>query len=54
METTLSIWNNTLQIISNEITGVSYNTWIKTLEPIAIDDNFFILKTPNSFNKKIF
>ena len=53
MNNTLDIWNNTLQIISNEITGVSYNTWIKTLEPIAIDDNLFILKTPNSFNKDI-
>lgn len=53
MNNTIDIWNSTLQIISNEITGVSYNTWIKTLEPIAIDDNLFILKTPNSFNKDI-
>jgi|LGVF01.1.fsa_nt_gb chromosomal replication initiator protein len=48
-----TIWNNTLKIISNEITVVSFNTWIKTLEPIAIDDNVFILKTPNTFNKDI-
>lgn len=48
-----TIWKNTLKIISNEITVVSFNTWIKTLEPIAIDDNVFILKTPNTFNKDI-
>lgn len=53
MSEALAIWNNALEIISNEITGVSFNTWIKTLEPVAIDDNTFILKAPNFFNKDI-
>jgi len=53
MSDTLTIWNNALEIISNEITGVSFNTWIKTLEPVAIDNNTFILKAPNFFNKDI-
>jgi chromosomal replication initiator protein len=53
MNTCIEIWNKTLEIISHEITGVSYNTWIKTLKPIAIDSDTFILKTPNTFNKDI-
>ena len=53
MTDTNAIWNNTLKIISNEITAVSFNTWIKTLEPITVDDNVFVLKTPNTFNKDI-
>ncbi|MBN2258945.1 MAG: chromosomal replication initiator protein DnaA [Clostridiales bacterium] len=53
MSNTNEIWSNTLKIISNEITGVSFNTWIKTLEPIAIDNDIFVLKTPNIFNKDI-
>jgi chromosomal replication initiator protein len=53
MNPTLDIWNKTLDIISAEITSVSYNTWIKTLQPIAIDEDILILKSPNSFNKDI-
>ncbi len=47
------IWDKTLSIISKEITPVSFNTWIKNLEPITIDEDIFILKTPNTFNKDI-
>jgi len=47
------IWDKTLGIISKEITPVSFNTWIKNLEPITIDEDIFVLKTPNTFNKDI-
>jgi len=45
------IWNSTLDIIKSELTKVSFNTWLKTLEPIRIDGHRFILSVPTQFNK---
>ena len=47
------IWNKTLVIIKTELTEVSFNTWLKTLEPVAIQNNNFVLLVPNKFNKEI-
>lgn len=47
------IWEKTLQIIKTELTEVSFNTWLKTLEPVAIQNQKFILEVPNKFNKEI-
>ncbi len=48
-----TIWEKALQIIHSELPEVSYNTWLKTLEPFSIQDDLFILTVPNSFNKDI-
>jgi len=47
------IWNKALQIIRTELTEVSFNTWLKTLEPLLVRENSFILIVPNTFNKDI-
>ncbi len=47
------IWSSALKLIKNELTEVSFNTWLKTIEPIAINDNFIILGAPNEFTKGI-
>lgn len=47
------IWERALKIIHAELPEVSYNTWLKTLEPFSIQDDLFILTVPNSFNKDI-
>jgi len=47
------IWDKTLQIIRTELTEVSFNTWLKTLEPVGIRNQTFILEVPNKFNKEI-
>jgi len=47
------IWKKTLVIIKTELTEVSFNTWLKTLEPVAIQNNNFVLLVPNKFNKEI-
>lgn len=47
------IWNNTLKIIKVELTEVSYNTWLKTIEPISIEDEEIVLAAPNEFTKGI-
>jgi chromosomal replication initiator protein len=47
------IWDETLKLIKTELTEVSYNTWLKSLEPISIKGKTIILGVPNDFNKGI-
>ena len=47
------VWIGSLQLIKSELTEVSFNTWLKTIEPIAINDNQIILGAPNEFTKGI-
>ncbi len=49
----LNIWNDSLNLIKTELTEVSFNTWLKTIEPITINDNTIILGAPNEFTKGI-
>lgn len=38
------IWHESLELIKDELTEVSYNTWVKTLEPVKIiNDNFYLI-----------
>jgi len=47
------IWEKTLNIIKGELTEVSFNTWIKSIEPMTLDSNTFKLGVPNNFTKDI-
>lgn len=47
------IWDETLNLIKTELTEVSYNTWLKSLEPVSINNKKIILGVPNDFNKGI-
>lgn len=47
------IWIGSLKLIKSELTEVSFNTWLKTIEPVAINDNQIILGAPNEFTKGI-
>lgn len=47
------IWNKTLKLIKSELTEVSFNTWLKTIDPVMINGNAFVLSVPNDFNKEI-
>ena len=47
------IWEKTLHLIKAELTEVSFNTWIKVIEPISIENDVIILGTPNDFIKDI-
>lgn len=53
MQSFKEVWEKTLNIIQNELTEVSYNTWLKTIEAKGIQGNKFILEVPNKFNKEI-
>lgn len=47
------IWQKTLDILKNELTEVSYNTWFTTIEPVSIDDTTITLGVEVEFNKGI-
>ncbi|MFA5523719.1 MAG: chromosomal replication initiator protein DnaA [Tissierellales bacterium] len=47
------VWGSALKLIKNELTEVSFNTWLKTIEPITISDNYILLGAPNEFTKGI-
>ena len=54
METELKeLWEKTLNIIKGELTEVSFNTWIKSCEPISMSSNTIIISVPNSFTQDI-
>ncbi|WP_353094605.1 chromosomal replication initiator protein DnaA [Tissierella praeacuta] len=48
-----NIWNEVLNLIKVELTEVSFNTWLKTIEPISISPGKVILAAPNEFTKGI-
>ncbi len=47
------IWNNTLKLIKVELTEVSFNTWLKTIEPVSLNNEEILLAVPNEFTKGI-
>ena len=47
------IWERIVEIIKNELTSTSYNTWLVHIKPVAIIDNILYLSTPNNFTKNI-
>ncbi|MGI6668242.1 MAG: chromosomal replication initiator protein DnaA [Acetivibrionales bacterium] len=54
MNATLSaMWPKVLNLLKNELTEISYNTWIKTIKPIYIDSTTLELEVPTDFNKGI-
>lgn len=54
MDTDLKqLWENTLNIIKGEMSEVSFNTWIKSCEPLSISDDTIKISVPNSFTQDI-
>jgi chromosomal replication initiator protein len=48
-----NIWNEALKLIKVELTEVSFNTWLKTINPLMIAEDRIILAAPNEFTKGI-
>lgn len=47
------IWNKSLELMKVEVTTVSFNTWLKTIEPISLNKSSIILAAQNEFTKGI-
>src|SRR5574344_741387 len=45
-------WNQVLDTLSNQVTTVTFDLWIKTLEPLMIKDNCLILLSNSETAKK--
>ncbi|MGB9857021.1 MAG: chromosomal replication initiator protein DnaA [Dictyoglomaceae bacterium] len=52
MEDWKTAWEKALDLISSEISRPGFETWIKTLKPLGIEGEKFILQTPNRFSKE--
>jgi len=48
-----SLWPRVLDLLKNELTEISYNTWIRTIEPLSVNSNTIELEVPTDFNKGI-
>ena len=54
MDTNLKqLWEKTLNIIKSEMSEVSFNTWIKSCEPLSVSQDTIKISVPNSFTKDI-
>ena len=47
------IWDKTLDLIKVELTEVSFNTWLKAIQPVNLSDNLFTFSVPDDFTKGI-
>ena len=47
------IWPRVLDLLKNELTEISFNTWINTIEPISLSSDTITLGVPSDFNKGI-
>ena len=47
------IWEKALEILKAELTEVSFNTWIKSIDPLNITDSSITLGVRNDFTKDI-
>lgn len=48
-----NLWEKTLEVIKSELSEVSFNTWIKSCEPISISSDTLKISVPNSFTQDI-
>lgn len=47
------IWSRARQVIKDELTEVSYNTWIKPINPIKLEKNTIFLEASCSFTQNV-
>lgn len=47
----LVIWNKTINQLENKLNKQSYETWIKAMEPVAIQNNIFFISVPDHFSR---
>ncbi|SHJ84804.1 chromosomal replication initiator protein [Hathewaya proteolytica DSM 3090] len=48
-----TLWEKCINIIKGELSEVSFNTWIKSIDPISLKDTTLTLSVPNTFTKDI-
>lgn len=54
MNSAADIWNSVLSLVEQSLTKTTITTWFSEVEPIALEENRFILCIPTDFKKEIF
>lgn len=49
----VDIWEKTLNVIKVELTEVSFNTWLKAIQPVSMRENLITFSVPDDFTKGI-
>ncbi len=47
------LWTRALQYMKAQLSDVSFDTWIRAIQPLLLKDNEIILSVPNEFTKNI-
>ena len=45
----IAVWNNCLQIISNNIDPQQFNTWFKLIRPVSLEGSKLVVEVPTDF-----
>ena len=53
MKNLTAIWTGVLEILASDLTKISFDQWIKSIEPISLDNDVLTLWVPNEFNLTI-
>lgn len=53
MQTVLETWDKIKEILKEEVSPVSYETWIEPCQPIEITSSKFVLMAENAFFKEM-
>lgn len=51
MKTSRAVWEKSLAALQEQMTPISYNTWITPIQPICIKDNTLVLQAENETSK---
>lgn len=49
-DNTSTLWESAKRVLERETSAVTYNTWIKVLKPELINDEHFLLESPDQFH----
>ncbi|MBQ2614711.1 MAG: chromosomal replication initiator protein DnaA [Clostridia bacterium] len=53
MEELMQLWDRVLNDLKQEISGVSFDTWIKPIQPLALTETAIRLSVPGDLNKNM-
>lgn len=48
-----TFWQEVQEKISREMTAISFDVWIKTLEPVSLQQNTLVISTPSASSKNV-
>lgn len=51
MDQLTKIWEQALELMKPELTEISFNTWIRPLRPISLQEDRLVLETHSGFNR---